>query len=80
MFGRIKKEKIELSSSEVRILMYALNDFRNDFSGDINKDFNKSIGFTINPLNLVQSALHGVLLIFDSIMYCWNLQFDKQQK
>jgi len=35
MFGRIKKEKIELSSSELRILMYALNDFRNDLLNEV---------------------------------------------
>lgn len=35
MFGRIKKEKIELSSSELRILMYSLNDFRNDLLNEV---------------------------------------------
>ena len=35
MFGRIKKEKIELSSSELRILMYSLNDLRNDLLNEV---------------------------------------------
>lgn len=35
MFGRIKKEKIKLSSSELRILMYDLNDFRNDLLNEV---------------------------------------------
>ena len=35
MFGRKKKKKIELSSSELRILMYALNDFRNDLLNEV---------------------------------------------